>query len=56
MKKLPLEINQNIKNKLLLVSREDQNVMLVYKDKEVEHVPEQFVNQGPEDGSSDGRY
>lgn len=41
-------------NKLLLVSEEDQNVMQVYKDKEVEHVPEQCVNQGPEDGGSVG--
>lgn len=38
-------------NKLLLVSGEDQNVMQVYKHKEVEHVPEQFVNQGQEDGA-----
>lgn len=49
-----LEIDLNMMNMFFLGPGEDWNVIQVYKDKEVVHVPEHIVNQDLEDGSSDG--
>lgn len=49
-----LEIELNMMNMFFLGSGEDWNVIQVYKDKEVVHVPEHIVNQDLEDGSSVG--